>query len=422
MKDSIIREYYFRKDIQKAILSAAKDREIVGIYKNGNFGKRPNILQYENDVEEMVKSGIISFHGSVERWSNPMMLRAGMLPKDQDELRIGWDLIIDPDCPDFDLAKISVKTIVETLKDHGIKSYFIKMTGGKSFHVGIPFESFPKTINSKPIETLYPDLAKKVILYIRNYIKEPLKENFLAFDDPVSIATRIGKSIQEITDEDGLNSLEVVNIDPMMANPRHMFRLPYALHEKTFLASVPISISQLDKLKRGYGYPPKVKIWKKFLSEKPKLREASSLIVEALDRYELAKKEDVGLRPRPAGRKLKEIPKKYFSPCILKILDGLQDGRKRSLFILITYLKNMGWDWKKIEDEITKWNSKNIPPLAENYVRSQLRWHQRQPRNILPPNCSNKNFYLNIGTCAKDRYCQNIKNPINYAFRKMKKK
>ncbi len=82
----------------------------------------------------------------------------------------------------------------------------------------------------------------------------------------------------------------------------------------------------------------------------------------------------------------------------------------------------MGWSWEKLEDEIMKWNSKNIPPLQENYIRTQIRWHKRQPKNILPPNCDNNNFYKSIGTCVKDNYCRNLKNPINYAFRKMKKK
>ena len=419
---SLIMDYYSREDVQKAILEASKNREIVGIYENGNFGKRPNIIQYQDDILQMVKSGMISFHGSVERWSNPMLLRSGMLPQEQDKLRIGWDLILDPDCSDFEIGKIAVKTIVEALKDHGIKSYYIKLTGGKGFHIGIPFEAFPKTINSKPIEKLYPELPRKIILYLKDYIREQLKENILAFDDPLSIAERIKKPIGEIIDQDGLDPFKVVEIDPMMANPRHMFRLPYSLHEKTLLVSLPISLSQLDKLKRGYAYPPRVKVSKKFLTEKPKLREASSLVVEASDWFETHKKEEKKIEYLGPKRKIREIPKKYFSPCIIKTLQGLQDGRKRSLFILITYLKNMGWSWEKLEDEIMKWNSKNIPPLQENYIRTQIRWHKRQPKNILPPNCDNNNFYKSIGTCVKDNYCRNLKNPINYAFRKMKKK
>jgi hypothetical protein len=56
-----------------------------------------------------------------------------------------------------------------------------------------------------------------------------------------------------------------------------------------------------------------------------------------------------------------------------------------------------------------------------------LRWHLRQQRNLLPPNCDNEQFYANIGVCTPDKYCKSgtdkitIKNPVNYPFRKMKK-
>ena len=39
-------EYYARKDIQEAILDSAKDREVSVMYGKGNFGKRPDTLQF----------------------------------------------------------------------------------------------------------------------------------------------------------------------------------------------------------------------------------------------------------------------------------------------------------------------------------------------------------------------------------------
>ena len=38
------------------------------------------------------------------------------------------------------------------------------------------------------------------------------------------------------------------------------------------------------------------------------------------------------------------IPEEYFAPCIKKGLSGLQDGKKRFLFILINFLKCVGWN------------------------------------------------------------------------------
>jgi DNA primase catalytic subunit len=149
MKDfPSIWNYYSRKDVQEALLEVSKDREVVGVFSNGNFGKRPNVLMYPDDILEMVKEGMISFHGSVERWSNPMSLESGMLKQQLDNLRIGWDLIVDVDVPDFEIAKLATKLMIEALKDHGMESYSVKYTGGKSFHIGIPCERTVERRNS----------------------------------------------------------------------------------------------------------------------------------------------------------------------------------------------------------------------------------------------------------------------------------
>lgn len=426
---SLIWNYYSRKDIQEVLLEAAKDREIVGVFSNGNFGKRPNVLIYSNDILEMVKGGVVSFHGSVERWSNPMALESGMIKQQLDKLRIGWDLIIDPDCPDFEIAKLTTKIIVEALKDHGIKNYSIKLTGGKSFHIGIPFEAFPEKVNFKKISKLYPELPQKIIEYLKDYVKEQLKEEILALDNPLSIAERVEKPIAEVTDKNGLNSLKVVQIDSMVVTSRHMFRLPFSLHEKSLLVSLPIDISKLEKLKKGYAYPPKVKILTKFLDRKLELKEANTIVVEALDWAEKHKIVEERIPYKGPKRRIKEITNKnLFPPCILRILNGLTDGRKRAVFILTNFLRNMGWNWDKIEKELLAWNEKNSSPLPQRYIRSQLRWHKRQRSNLLPPNCLNENFYISMGVHLPDDICKGgtkevtIKNPVNYPFRKMKKK
>ncbi len=60
----------------------------------GGFAKRPNILQYPQDVSEFAKDGATSFHVSEEHWNNPMELEPGMSKKKLDKLRTGWDLIL----------------------------------------------------------------------------------------------------------------------------------------------------------------------------------------------------------------------------------------------------------------------------------------------------------------------------------------
>jgi hypothetical protein len=426
---SLIWNYYSRKDVQEALLEAAKDREIVGVFPSGNFGKRPNVLLYSNDILEMVKRSVVSFHGSVERWSNPMVLESGMIKQELDKLRIGWDLIIDPDCPDFEIAKLTTKIILEALKDHGVKNYSLKLTGGKSFHIGIPFEAFPEKINFQNTEKLYPELPQKIIEYLKDYVKEQLKEEFLALENPLAIAERLKKPITEITNKDGLDAFKVAQIDSMLVASRHMFRLPFSLHEKSLLVSLPVNPSELDKLKKEDAHPSKVKVSNKFLRRKMELKEANALIIEAMDWSEKYKIVEEKIPYTGPKRMIREITnKKYFPPCILKILNGLTDGKKRSVFILPNYLRNMGWDWDKVEKELLSWNKKNTPPLPERYIRTQLRWHKRQRRNLLPPNCLNENFYISMGVHLPDDICKGwtkkvtIKNPVNYPFRKMKKK
>ena len=428
MKPSVW-NYYSRKDVQEALLEVAKDREVVGVFSNESFGERPNVLLYPDDIIEMVKEGVVSFHGSVERWSNPMALESGMIKQEMDRIRIGWDLIIDMDCPDFEIAKLTVKIILEALKDHSINNYSVKFTGGKSFHIGIPFEIFPEKINLIKTADLYPELPQKIIEYLKDYVRERIKEEILALDNPLSIAERVKKPITEITDKDGLNPFKVVQIDSMLVSPRHMFRLPYSLHESSLLVSLPVDISTLDKLNKDDARPHRVKVEKKFLTREESLKEANILVVEALDWAEKHKIVEEKIPYTGLKRMTREITnKKYFPPCILKILNGLVDGKKRSVFILANYLRNMGWDWDKVEKEILAWNEKNTPPLPQRYIRTQVRWHKRQRRNLLPPNCLNENFYVSMGVHLPDEVCKGwtkkvtIKNPVNYPFRKMKRK
>ncbi|MDP2907415.1 MAG: hypothetical protein Q8O03_05740, partial [Nanoarchaeota archaeon] len=65
-----------------------------------------------------------------------------------------------------------------------------------------------------------------------------------------------------------------------------------------------------------------------------------------------------------------------------------------------------------------KWNKNNYEPLKEGYVLSQISWHRKQSKSILPPNCDNKSYYNDLRLCAKDGLCGKVKNPVNYAVRK----
>jgi len=425
----VVWNWYSREDVQKALLEVAKDREVVVVYKDLSFGKRPDILQYPSDILQSVAEGAVAFHGSVERWCQPMNLNPGMIKEQLDELRIGWDILIDPDVPDFEIGKIVTKIFVKALRDHNVKNIFVKFTGGKGFHIAIPFESLPKKVNFQETSKLYPNLYHKILEYLKFYVKDELREKLLELDNPINLARRVNKNVSEILEENEIDPFKIVSID--LFGSRHLFRLPYSLNEKTYLVSLPIDWKKIDEFEKEMANPNEVKVKRKFLvlEKELKERDASNLVIEALDWFSKQKieikevaKEIPEVKPK---RKIVKIPEKYFPPCIKKILNGLNDGRKRSIFILVTFLRNMGWSNEEIEKKIYEWNSKNKPPLRENWIRTQLRWHFRQERNLLPPNCDNPTFYKDFGVCEPDEICSEngkivIKNPMNYAFKLLK--
>ena len=160
-----------------------------------------------------------------------------------------------------------------------------------------------------------------------------------------------------------------------------------------------------------------------FLPRKVEENEANQLIMQAFD----ALKKKSFILPEEYGKKTNnfELPKMavkmdYWAPCIKKGLQGMGDGKKRFLFILINYLRSLGWDINSIEKIVKEWNKKNKEPLNEGYVMSQLNWHKSQKEIKMPPNCSNKAYYSDIGIECPDSLCNVVKNPVNYSVRRLK--
>jgi len=104
-----------------------------------------------------------------------------------------------------------------------------------------------------------------------------------------------------------------------------------------------------------------------------------------------------------------------FPMPIKKLLKGLKDGKKRGLFILITFLRTLNFSPEYINNKTREWNKLNEPPLREGYLKSQIEWHIRQKRKILPPNYDNDSFYKDLGLIDKK---QETKNPVVEAIRK----
>jgi hypothetical protein len=407
-------EYYAREDVQHFLLSFGRDREVVGVFRNGNFSQRPNVVLYPNDVTAMVKTGVVEFHSSLERWSQPMSLRQD----NYEQLRKGWDLIMDVDCDLFEHGRIASEAFIWGLRKHDIKGVSIKFTGGTGFHIGIPWEAIPKTIDYKPSATLYPELARKIILYLKDFVFERLEKNLFKKFSAEELSQQVNKPLGKILTDDGMNVYEVVDVDPVLISPRHLFRMPYSLNAKSFLVSLPLDPDRIGSFERMQAKTENVRLLTPFLQNED-VNEAELLIAEALDwNARMRKREEK--RTERKNEITRPVPLERFPPCVKNIFNGLADGRKRSVFILMNFLRSSKWTWDDIEKFIVEWNKKNRPPLQENYIRSQVRWHRTRNKEILPPNCSNEGWYKNFGVCVPDEKCPRVKNPVNYALRGLK--
>ncbi len=421
--------FYSRKDVQKEILKASKDREVAFKFGDKGFGKRPDILQFEGDVFEMAKQGVTSFHVSEEHWNDPLQLSTGMTKKQLDELRKGWDLIIDVDCKHLEYSKILASLVIEALRFHDLEDFSLKFSGNRGFHIGVPFESFPEKVNNIPTVLLFPDGPRVIASYLKELINDPLSANLLSKHSIEDIALNVGKNKEDLLVNGLFNPFSVADLDTILISSRHMFRAPFSVNEKSGLVSIPLKVDSLMNFNIEDAKPENVTTKLGFL-EKENIPNASRLILQSFDwssKQNIRKGEGIAADKNMGHKKDFEIPSvaiktDYFPPCILKIMGGIkEDGRKRSLFILFNFLKSCGWNMDEVKDFIcNKWNKNNYEPLKEGYVLSQISWHRKQPKSILPPNCDNKSYYNDLRLCSKDGLCGKVKNPVNYAVRKSK--
>jgi len=434
--------YYSRPDIQKAIFDFSQNREVVPRYFEG-FGKRPDSLQYSGDIFEMVKKGATSFHCSEELWKDSMKLSTDLNEKQLNELRGGWDLLIDIDSKYIDYSKISAELIIHLLKFHGIKNVGVKFSGSKGLHIIIPWKAFPKKVHETKTSDMFPEWPRILTRYITEKINSQLIDKIsdtLEEKKYGGIKKYIRKDIGQSIDlspvnrqiigvrkdwnkfEEGINNekyksdfLKKVMPDIILVSPRHLFRMPYSLHEKTALASVVIDKDKISEFQLTDADPLKVKPIN-FIPDCEE-GEASELLVQSLDWYQENNKEEKQKKFESDFKpiKLEKLSDKNFPPCVQKILNGVADGKKRSLFVLINLFRSVGMEKEEIEKRIDDWNKKNETLLKQGYIQSQLIWSFRN-KPILPSNC--KEYYQGIGVCQPDDFCRLIKNPVNYIIRK----
>jgi hypothetical protein len=397
--------YYSRSEIQKAIVESCPNREVSVMLGIGKFGKRPDILNYESDVLELARQGATSFHISEEHWQNPLNLAPGMTKRQLDGIRTGWDFILDIDSPNLEHSKIISHYLIQALKFHDLKNISVKFSGNKGFHIGISFKSFPSSLKKTKINELFPEVAKIMAEYLTEMVKSYISER--------------------IRDE---NIDEILKVDTVLISSRHMYRAPYSLHEKSGLASIPIDPESVLEFDKKDAIPESVIPKLKFL-DKYKEDEALNLLTKAYDwHHEIEIRKNFSKeykeykeikKPYKYDEISEAIPEEFFPDEIKLGLKGLEDGKKRFLFILINFLKSVGWNHEELSKKIKEWNKNNPEPLKEGYIISQLLWHKRQKEKILPPNYSNNDYYRDLGLNPSENVQRKFKNPVTYAKMRM---
>ena len=400
--------HYARKEVQEAIFNFCKNREVVVRYYE-KFGKRPDTLEYPSDIIQYVRNNATSFHCSEEIWSDPLQLSTNLSREDLDNLRTGFDLLIDIDSKYLDYSKITAELLIKALEFHEVRNIGIKFSGNKGFHIIIPWKAFPSELAGQQTKNMFPEWPRIICQYLSEIIKNELIEKI----------TNLTTNLDYIKD---FEAAKKVAPDIILVSSRHLFRAPYSLHEKTSLASVVLDKNEIVNFQPKMAHPLRIEI--KNFYPNAKESEAKELLISALDWYKEKTKEKTAQKNYNKTKEIK-IDKSRISypPCISLIMKGLPDGKKRAVFILINYFRSLGLEWEEIEKKLQDWNNLNKPQLREGYIKTQISWHKKQ-KKMLPPNC-NSDWYKGIGVCSeeiKDDLCRIIKNPVNYSIKKQKTK
>lgn len=191
-------KWYKRRDVQEAILADSEHREVSPRFGQG-FGKRPDALYYPADVLSFATKKATSFHCSEERWRDPLSLKTGGSRRELDDLRIGWDLVLDIDCPYWLFSKLTAQLFITALEEHGVTGVNVKFSGNKGFHLGVPWEAFPEEANGRPTKDLFPEAPRAIASFLLDHIATKLisvQHNTIVFDRKYKVSY---EKLKEVT-------------------------------------------------------------------------------------------------------------------------------------------------------------------------------------------------------------------------------
>jgi len=217
-----------------------------------------------------------------------------------------------------------------------------------------------------------------------------------------------------------------IDADIILVSSRHLFRMPYSLHEKTALASIVINSDEIENFDLKDAHPLKISKVNEFTPNSEE-GEATNLLIKAIEHQPLEPVNELNTnieshgQPRPGQKKdfkkitISNLTSDLYPPVVKQILKGMpSDGRKRALFILLNYLGTLEVPQAEIDKLVEEWNKKNYEPLRLGYLRSQLKWHARTAAKF-PPNYS-RPYYREIGLKPTAQEVKS-KNPVSYTIR-----
>src|SRR3989338_5108527 len=119
---------------------------------------------------------------------------------------------------------------------------------------------------------MFPEWARIIVKYITFQIKSQLIKK-------ISEMENVSKYVKDH------QVSEKVMPDIILVSPRHLFRTPYSLHEKTALASIVLDSKKISSFDFKDADPLKAEV-KEFMPD-VKEGEAKELLMQALDWYKV---------------------------------------------------------------------------------------------------------------------------------------
>ena len=461
MDDNIAKEFYSRKDIQERLLHFSKNREI-GVMFDGYFGKRPDVIENYFDLKTLVNKGVRSFHCSEERWLNPLILGSEKKIQDRDANRLGWDLILDLDGVDFVYSQIVGKILIDYFTSISVYNVSVKFSGNKGFHLAIPFEAFSKYNGLNETRLLFPNVAKKIAMYLMYQLRGEISRTILDLDGGIDgISKKYDIPKEDLVNKDAgshyFDFMKVIEIDTILITSRHLFRMPYSFNEKSGLVSIPLANNRIMDFSKEEAKPENVDPLKyskfEFLKYDDTYGKDGDILLHLIEQpdddsftgdsgtyidsgdleekislIQNRKRESLGKMILASGGEVFEIEgtiemKDFPETIKFALQNNFIDGKKRGLFLLLTYLTSINWTFDQIGDVIKTWNKNQEEPLKWNYIQAQISWFKAQPGKISPPKFTNDNYFKHIGITQeiidKDRTAFKnviIRTPLHHSF------